>query len=479
MCITCKISLTKCQDSFTSPAGVDKAAIPEMGEAMAEGDRRKGLTVAIGLGSSQLRAWALYDWANSAFATTIMAGFLPLYYAQVAASPLDDVTATAYWGYTTAIALAIIAVLSPLLGAVADYMGVKKRFLAVFMGFGVAFTACLYFIGDGDWLLASALFIVANIGFAGANVFYEALLPSITTGEELDRVSTAGYALGYVGGGILLAINAAWYMWPESFGFTDGAHAVRASFLSVGVWWLLFSIPLFKRVEEPRPRLTPGEHKGLNPLKVGFKRVASTLGEIRQHRDLFVFLLAFLVYNDGVGTIIKMATVYGAEVGIAGQQLIGALLLVQFLGIPFTLGFGHFASRVSARTGIYVCLVAYTAIATLGFFMSSAWHFWALAAGVAMVQGGIQGLSRSVYASMIPLGRSTEFFGFYSVSSKFAGIAGPLLFAIVGQSLNASRFGILSLILFFVAGGVLLSRADIEAGQAQARAEDAEMHFKV
>lgn len=426
----------------------------------------------LGLGSRELRAWAMYDWANSAFATTIMAAFLPLYYSQVAASQLPATVATAYWGYTTAIALAIIAVLSPVLGAIADYMGAKKRFLAVFMSFGATFTALLYFVGEGDWRLASAIFIVANIGFAGANVFYEALLPSVARMDDVDRVSTAGYAIGYVGGGVLLALNAAWYLSPESFGFADAGQAVRASFVSAAVWWALFSLPLFRTVREPDRQLRTGEAVGLNPARVGFSRVAATMREIRGHPDLFLFLLAFLIYNDGVGTIIKMAAIYGAEVGIGPGHLIGALLLVQFVGIPFTFTFGQFAARVSAKSGIFVCLVAYSVISVFGFFMSEAWQFWALAVGVAMVQGGIQGLSRSLYASMIPVGRSTEFFGFYSVSSKFAGIAGPLVFATVGLAMGSSTWGILSLVVFFGVGAALLTHVDVEAGQRLAREEE-------
>ncbi len=418
----------------------------------------------------------MYDWANSAFATTIMAAFLPVYYSRVAASHLPDTVATAYWGYTTAIALALVALLAPVLGAAADYMGAKKRFLAGFMSFGVTFTALLYFIGEGDWFLASVIFIVANIGFAGANVFYEALLPSVARDDEMDRVSTAGYAVGYLGGGVLLALNAAWYLFPESFGFTDDGQAVKAAFVSVAVWWVLFSLPLFRRVREPERRLGAGEAVGLNPATVGFSRVLSTLREIRRHRDLFLFLLAFLIYNDGVGTIMKMGAIYGEEIGIEVSHVIGALLLVQFVGIPFTLAFGQLAARMSAKNGVLVCLVVYSGIAAFGFVMTEAWQFWALAVGVAMVQGGVQGLSRSLYASMIPAGRSTEFFGFYSVSSKFAGIAGPLVFAVVGQSMGTSRWGILSLIVFFVVGAALLTRVDVAAGQKLARQDDSAMH---
>jgi UMF1 family MFS transporter len=439
---------------------------------------KPGFLTSIGLGRKEIRAWAMYDWANSAFATTVMAGFLPIYYRQVAASGFSEADQTAMWGYTQSVALLIIAVISPVLGAIADYMGAKKRFLAFFMGFGATFCVLLYVIGEGDWLLASAIFIVARIGFAGANVFYESLLPSLAKGDELDRVSTAGYAVGYLGGGVLLAVNAAWFMSPETFGFADGGQAVRASFVSVGVWWALFSIPLLRRVPEPRARLTPEERVGLNPLSVGFSRVGSTLREMGQYRDLFLFLLAFLVYNDGVNTIVSMATAYGSEIGIGQAHLIGALLLVQFLGMPFTFGFGALAAKVSAKTGIYVCLGVYTALAALGFFMSAAWHFWVLAGVLAMVQGGVQALSRSVFASMIPVGRSTEFFGFYAVSARFAGIFGPLVFAVVGQSMGSSRYSILSLVAFFVIGGFVLTRVDIAAGQARAREEEAEMHLR-
>ena len=433
----------------------------------------------LGLGSKELRAWAMYDWANSAFVTTVATAFLPLYYVQVAASEFPESVRTAYWGYTEAIALAIIAVLSPVLGAIADYMGAKKRFLAVFMSFGVTFTALLYFIGEGDWLYASIIFIVANIGFAGANVFYEALLPSLANDKEMDRVSTAGYAMGYIGGGILLAINAAWYLSPGSFGFANGGQAVMASFISAAVWWALFSVPLFRRVQEPARRLGKGEKVGLNPVTVGFTRVAATLRRIRRHPDLFVFLLAFLIYNDGVGAIMKMAVPYGKEIGIEDADMIGALILVQFIGIPFTFAFGIFAARMGARGGIFVCLLVYSVISAGGFFMSEAWHFWALAICVATVQGGIQGLSRSLYASMIPAGRATEFFGFYSVSSKFAGIAGPLTFAVVGHSMGSSRWGILSLVVFFLVGAVLLMRVDVAAGRKLAREEDAAMRVAV
>jgi UMF1 family MFS transporter len=427
----------------------------------------------LGLHRKELRAWAMYDWANSAFATTVMAGVLPVYYATVAGGDLPGNRATVYWGYTTSIALALIAIISPVLGAAADFKGAKKRFLGVFAALGVGATALLYFAGSGDWLFASVVFIVANIGFAGANVFYDSLLPSLVSDEEMDRVSTAGYAIGYVGGGVLLAINLAWILMPERFGFADGGVASRASFVSVAVWWALFSVPLFRRVPEPERKLEEGESTDQNPLTVGWARVWETLREIRGHREVFLFLLAFWLYNDGIGTIIKMATIYGTEIGIGQSHLIGALMLVQFVGIPFTFAFGILAGKIGAKRGIYVALAVYVFISMLGYFMEYAWQFWALAVLVATVQGGSQALSRSLFASMIPPGKSSQFFGFFSVSAKFAGIIGPLLFAVIGQVTGGSRLSILSLIVFFVGGMALLSLVDVEEGQRRAMAEDA------
>ena len=427
----------------------------------------------LGLHRKELRAWAMYDWANSAFATTIMAAVLPIFYADVAAADLPEHMRTVHWAYTTAIALLIVALISPILGAAADYLGAKKKFLAGFLFIGVAATAMLYFVDRGEWLYASAVFIVANVGFAGGNVFYESLLPHVAKEEEVHRVSTAGYAMGYVGGGVLLAINMAWILKPEIFGMADAGVASRIAFLSVAAWWLLFSIPLFRRVREPAPQLRLGESTGLNPVRVGFGRVWTTLKEVRRHRQLFLFLLAFWLYNDGIGTIIKMATLFGKEIGIGTPHLIGALLLVQFVGIPFTFAFGSLAGRIGAKRGIYVALMVYTGISILGYFMTSAWQFWALAGLVALVQGGSQALSRSLYASMVPRSKSSEFFGFYSVSAKFAGVLGPFIFGAVSETVGGSRLSILSLIVFFVAGLILLSRVDVEEGRRVAREADA------
>jgi UMF1 family MFS transporter len=420
---------------------------------------------ALGLHRRELRAWALYDWANSAFATTMMAGVLPVFYSKVAAATLPDNVRTAYWGYTQTAALLVIAAISPVLGAFADYLGAKKRFLAFFALLGVTGSLAQAATGEGDWLFASAMYVVGNIGFGAGNVFYESLLPHIADAGEVDRVSTAGYAMGYVGGGLLLALNLAWIMTPATFGLADAGQGTRLSFISVGLWWGLFTLPLMRRVAEPpRPPAVPG----LNLLAVGFSRLAQTFRDVRRHRQTFVFLLAFWFYNDGINTIIKMATIYGTEIGIGQAHLIGALLLVQFLGIPCTFLYGALAGRIGAKRGIYLALLVYTGISLLGYFMARPWHFWALACAVALVQGGSQALSRSLYATLIPAARSSEFFGFYSISGKFGNIIGPLVFAAVSQATGGSRLSIVALVLFFVGGMLLLRSVDVDAGRRAA-----------
>jgi UMF1 family MFS transporter len=271
---------------------------------------------------------------------------------------------------------------------------------------------------------------------------------------------------------LLLAINAAWIISPETFGFRDSGHAARASFVSAAIWWALFAIPLFRRVREPRGRLEAGESPRMNPVRVGLSRVVETFGEIRERRQVFIFLLAFWCYNDGIGTIIKMATVYGAEIGIGASHLIGALLVVQLVGVPSTFAFGALARRIGAKRGLYLALAVYVLITILGYFMTHPIHFWLLAVLVATVQGGSQALSRSLYASMVPKRKSSEFFGFYSVSAKFAGIVGPFIFAVVGQLTGDSRLGILALLPFFIIGMVLLAKVDEGEGRRIARAED-------
>jgi UMF1 family MFS transporter len=437
--------------------------------------KESGLLNALGLHRKELRAWAMYDWANSAFATTIMGALLPFYYASVAASTLEPGLGESLYAFTTSIALFIIAVISPVLGAIADFKGSKKRFMAFFAGLGILFSAFLFFAGDGDWIYASVVFIIANIGFAAANVFYESLLPSIASHEEVDRVSTAGYAIGYVGGGLLLAVNFLWIASPETFGLADEAEATRLSFLSVSVWWAVFSVPIFRRVKEPPRRLEPGESVGVNPVRVGFSRVGETLKELRRFRQVFIFLLAFWFYNDGIGSIIKLASAFGFGIGLTQTEVLLTFLAVQFLAIPFTFGFGWLAGKIGAKRGLQLALAVYLLICIFAFFMTTAIHFFVMGLAVAMVQGGAQALSRSIFATIVPRSKSSQFFGFFSVSAKFAGIFGPLVFGGVRLLFDSSRPAIGSLVIFFVVGMYFLSKLDIEEGRRVAAEEDAEM----
>jgi len=409
-----------------------------------------------------LRSWKMYDWANSAFATTIMAAVLPEFYSSVAGTTLDKTTATSYWGYSNTIAMLVIAIAAPLLGAISDHSGAKKRFLGGFACVGIVATGLLIGIGPGMWFFASLLYIFGRVGFGGGNIFYDSLLPHVASPEEIDRVSAEGYAYGYLGGGILLALNLLMILKPTFFGIRNAEWASRISFLSVALWWAIFSIPIFKNVSEPRVVIARDE--SLNPLKAGYQRLRRTFKHIRRFKELAKFLVAFWLYNDGIGTIIIMAVIFGAEIGIGRTHLIGAILMVQFIGIPFTILFGRLPKRLGTKKSILFALGIYTIIAILGYFMQKPAHFWLLAFLVSMVQGGTQALSRSMYASMAPASKSGKFFGFYNVSSKFAGIIGPTLFGVVGQLTGTSRLSILSIIIFFLAGAGILATVNHAQG---------------
>ena len=628
---------------------------------------------------TRVRAWTLYDWANSAFATTILAAVLPVYYSQVAGRTLGSAAqATAYWTATLSISLIVVAVLAPVLGTISDLKRGKKRMLAASVLIGAVGVSLLMFVGTGDWLIASLAFIIARIGFAAGNVFYDALLPHVAREEDIDRVSTMGYAVGYLGGGLLLAINIIMI-------FTLGdSLGTRLSFLTVGIWWIVFSIPILRRVPEP-PAAVATEPGGL--LTVTFKRLGDTFSHLRSYRELLKYLIAFLIYNDGIGTIIGVAVIYGAELGFGSIELIAAILLVQFVGIPFSIAFGRIPSRLETKRAFYLAfivwnllmlpligiggryvldedvsgtrppayettaaavgegdygvdaegvqltgewetdgdyavardagatysltyngtkvrvrysegpdrsqwavlidgaavieddeplvidgynaavhdgvdidiaadaagehlleiintdaadeasvgtviaigeatvlppprssdllsilglllivevvglaiaamvgrplfsglanqmttkrtimlaLLVYAAIAVWGFTLDSVVEFWFLAFMVAVVQGGSQALSRSLYASMSPKALSGEFFGFFSVMSKFSAIIGPLLFTAAVAVFGSSRPAVLGLIVFFVLGIFLLTRVDEHEGRRVAREADAE-----
>ncbi len=417
--------------------------------------------------SQIVNAWCMYDWGSSAFSTTVESAVLPTYFQKVVAADLPGNLATVYWGYVNAIALLLTALLAPVLGGIADYLGNKKRLLTAFAVLGIVATTLMVFIDSGDWMLALVLFLLGTIGIGGSYIFYDALLPHVARPDDIDYVSAKGYALGYLGGGILLAVNILMIqvIWAGS---TLGP---RLSFLTVAIWWAIFTIPLLKKVPEP-PANTAGIGAGVNPVVAGFRRVAQTFREIRKYRQLFYFLVAFWLYNDGIGTIIKMATIYGAEIGIGMVDLISALLITQFIGIPFSLLFGKFSNKIGTKRAIMIGLAWYTLITIGGYFMSEAWHFWVLSFMVGMVQGGTQALSRSLFGLMAPKARSAEFFGFYDISSKFAGIVGPALFALVGQLTKSSRLSIIALIVFFIGGIILLGRVDEQEGIRVAEEEN-------
>jgi UMF1 family MFS transporter len=417
-----------------------------------------------------IRSWMMYDWANSAFATTIMAVVLPEFYSSVAGSTLDKTIATSYWAYSNTIAMFTIAITAPILGAIGDHSAAKKRFLGGFAIIGVLATALLLGVGNGMWFYASMLYILGRIGFAGGNIFYDSLLPHVARPDEIDRVSAGGYAYGYLGGGILLAINFLMIQKGSFFGIPNMEWGARISFLTVAIWWAIFSIPIFKNVSEP-PAIRSKDESS-NPVVAGYQRLKGTFKDIRRFKDLIKFLVAFWIYNDGVGTIIIMAVIFGAEVGIGGLHLRGAILMVQFLGVPFTLLFGRFPKRIGTKNSILLALGVYTIIAFLGYFMTTPIHFWLLAFLVSMVQGGTQALSRSMFGSMSPPSKSAEFFGFYNVSSKFAGIAGPLLFGIVGQLTGTSRISIVAIVIFFFVGALILATVDHAKGIEAARGAD-------
>ena len=437
---------------------------------------------AIGLHRPELRAWAMYDWGISGMQTIITTAVFPIFFVKVAASGMEPDRASAWWGYVNTIGAVLIAILAPILGALADFKAAKKKFLVAFMLLGAGATAAMFFIGRGDITYASIAFILSLAGATGSMTFYESLLPHIADESEIDRVSTAGYALGYVGGGLLLAFALLVIQKPALFGLPHGAGLtpsqatlpVRLSFIAVAAWWLAFAIPVLRTVAEPRRAHELDEATRMAPIRASIRRLGTTLRDLRDYKQAFLMMLAFTIYNDGIQTIIKMASVYGTELGIDQGQLIAAILLVQFIGIPAAFAFGGLAGRIGAKRSIFIGLLVYTGICIFGFFLRTARDFWILAIAVGLVQGGTQALSRSLFATLVPRHKSGEFFGFFSVFEKFGGILGPLAFAVAAQVSGNSRVAILSVIIFFVVGAWLLTMVDEQAGAAAARASDRE-----
>jgi UMF1 family MFS transporter len=431
----------------------------------------------LGLHRPELRAWALYDVANSAWMTTVMtAVFPPFFVALATGAGLADPVARSRFAYASSFAVVLVGLLGPVLGAIADFRARKKAFLAAFITIGVVSTAAMSFISTGHWVFALTSFVVGNVAVTSSLAFYNALLPAIARPDEIDRVSTAGFALGYLGGGLLLAANLAMIAAPQRFFLPDAATAVRVSFLSVAVWWALFSIPLFRHVREPARRLESDESGREGAVRIAIARLGETFRELRNHKDAGLLLLAFLVYNDAVNTIIKMGTIFGGEIGIPLSSMMATLVVVQLVGVPFSFAFGLLADRIGTRRAIFVALAVYSGISLYAFVLETPAQFLAMGVLVGTVQGGAQALARSLFATLIPRHKAGEMFGFFGVFDRFGGAFGSFVFGASLSLLGTSRPAILTLIVFFAAGAFLLSRVDVERGRRLAREAEASAH---
>jgi UMF1 family MFS transporter len=408
-------------------------------------------------------AWALCDWANSAFATTVMAGFFPIYFKQYWNAGVAVTESTFRLGLANGIASLVVALIAPLIGAIADKGGARVRLLALFTVLGAAMSAGLYLVGKGEWLAATLLYVAASLGFWGSNQFYDSLLTDVAEERDFDLVSGYGYALGYLGGGLLFAVNVVMVTQPQVFGIPDASQAVRLSFLSVAVWWLVFTLPVLLFVRETRAAETLPFAAA---IAAGSRELLGTLRHLRGDRTLLWFLLAYWFYIDGVNTIIKMAVDYGLSLGLEQGALIKALLLVQFVGFPAALAFGWLGRRIGPRAGIFIGIAVYTGAAGYAYFLDTEQEFYALAVVIGLVQGGVQSLSRSLYGRLVPPGKSGEFFGFYNLMGKAAAILGPILTGVVALTTNDPRLAIVSISVLFVLGAVFLSRVRLDERSA-------------
>lgn len=398
-------------------------------------------------------AWVFYDWANSAFATTVMAGFFPVFFKQYWSHGADPTLSTFRLGLGNGVASLVIALTAPLLGAMADRGGTRLRLLMLFTVLGSLGTASLYWVGKGDWPVAVVCYVLGSLGFAGGIAFYDSLLLDVAEEREFDLVSAYGYAFGYLGGGLLFALNVAMTLKPAVFGLKDAAAAVQVSFLMVAIWWLVFTIPMLVFVRERRPTLALGP---VEALRAGWAELFTTLTSLRRYKTVALFLMAYWLYIDGVNTVIKMAVDYGLALGFEATSLIVALLVTQFVGFPAAIAFGWFGKRFGARGAIQVALLVYLAVTIWAYWLDDVRDFYAMAAVIGLVQGGVQSLSRSLYGRLVPAERAGEFFGFFNMMGKFAAVIGPFLTGWVALATGSSRLAILSLIVLFVAGSVLL-----------------------
>ncbi|WP_020677153.1 MFS transporter [Geopsychrobacter electrodiphilus] len=408
-------------------------------------------------------SYALYDWGNSAFATTIMAGFFPVFFKQFWSAGSDVTLSTARLGFGNAAAGLFLALLAPILGAISDRGIHKKHFLLFFTLIGALFSASLFFVGQGDWQLAVIIYIAGTICFIGSNLFYDSLLVDVAAPEQRNMVSAFAYSAGYLGGGLLFALNVAMTLRPGFFGLDGPAQAIRISFLSVGIWWCVFGLP----IQFAGIRSRTSAPLNLRLFSAAFKQLAGTFREIRAYRSILLFLIAYWFYIDGVNTIIKMAVDYGLSLGFHSSALITALLITQFVGFPAALFFGWLAKRIGPIRAIRIAIIVYLGVTISAAFMRTELEFYLMAISIGLVQGGIQALSRATFANMIPEDKSAEFFGFYNMVGKFAAIIGPALIAITGLLAHkaglaetvATRVGISSIAIMFIAGWFFLGLA--------------------
>jgi len=401
-------------------------------------------------------SWAIYDWANSAYATTVMAGFFPLFFKSYYSVEADLTVSTAQLGFANSISSFIVVLIAPLLGAIADKASLKKRFLFIFAYLGIVMSLALSFVSQGDWQIAAFIYVLANIGFMGSNTFYDALLPSVSNEKNVDFISGLGFAFGYLGGGVLFSLNVWMLQDYNMFGFINEAEAIKASFASVAIWWALFSVPIFTFIKEPKETQVGTKRAIID----GYIRLKNTFSKIKKLKGLLLFLIAYWLYIDGVDTIIRMAVDYGMAIGFNSNDLILALLIVQFVGFPATLGFTKIAQIWDTKKMLYVAIGVYLFIIFWATRMNESYEFYILASLIALVQGGVQALSRSYYSKMIPQTHSAEFFGFYNFLGKFAAILGPLLVAFVALFTQNSRLSIASISIFFILGAILLYFVD-------------------
>ncbi len=409
-------------------------------------------------------SWALIDWGNSAFATVVMAGFFPVFFKGYWAGGLTAADSTFWLGSANALASLLVVVLAPTLGALADQAGAKKRFLLIFTALGVLASAALFWVAQGQWALALAVYVLGLLGFSGNNVFYDALLVDVSPPERYERVSSLGYALGYLGGGLLFALNVVMTAKPQWFGLADAAQAVRFAFLGTALWWALFTLPVALWVGEA-PAAIRRQGWGA-ATRAALRQLAATLGQVRRLPQTFLFLLAYWLYIDGVDTIIRMAVDFGLAIGFGANDLMAALLLTQAVGFPAALVLGRLGERWGAQRAVLLCIGVYLVMVVGASQMREVWQFYLMAGGIGLVQGGIQALSRALFAGLIPPGQAAEFFGLFNVVGKFAAVLGPGLVAVTAGLTGDSRLSLLPIALLFLAGAWLLARVDLAAGRA-------------